>query len=47
LSKISKRRAINTVTREELATLIAAARSQAHPQYVLLLCAVRSGLRQG
>ena len=47
LPKISKRRAINPLTREEVAILIAAAKSQAHPQYVLLLCAVRSGLRQG
>ena len=47
LPKISKRHAINPLTREEVATLVAAARSQSHPHFVLLLCAVRSGLRQG
>jgi len=47
LPKISKRRKINPLTREEVAVLLAAAKEKAPRYYPLFLCAVRTGLREG
>lgn len=47
LPKISKRRSIDPLTREELARLLAVAKVEAPALYPLYLCAARTGLRQG
>jgi len=47
LPKISKRRGINPLTREEVATLLETAKAKAPRFYPLFLCAVRTGLRMG
>src|SRR5215831_12977970 len=47
LPKISKRRNINPLTREEVALLLATARDKLPRYYPLFLCAVRTGLRMG
>jgi integrase len=47
LPKISKRRKINPLTREEVATMLETAQARARRYYPLFLCAVRTGLREG
>lgn len=47
LPKVSKRRGINALTREEVATFLDAVRERAPRYYPLFLCAVRTGLRMG
>jgi integrase len=47
LPKISKRREINPLTREELAMFLSLAKEKAPRLYPLFLCAARTGLRQG
>lgn len=47
LPKISKRRSIDPLTRDELAKVLALAKTEAPALYPLFLCAARTGLRQG
>ena len=47
LPKISKRRGINPLTREEVATLLGTAKAKASRYYPIFLCAARTGLRMG
>ncbi len=47
LPKISKRRSINPLNREELALFLAHAKAAAPTLYPAFLCAARTGLRQG
>lgn len=47
LPKISKRREVNPLTRDELATVLTVAKENAPRFYPLFLCAARTGLRQG
>ena len=47
LPKISKRRGINPLTREEIATLLDTAKTHAPRYYPIFLCAARTGLRMG
>ncbi len=47
LPKISKRRGINPLTREEIATLLDTAKTKAPRYYPIFLCAARTGLRMG
>lgn len=47
LPKISKRREVNPLTRDELANVLAFAKEKAPRLYPLFLCAARTGLRQG
>ena len=47
LPRISKRKGINPLTRDEVATLLATVKMHAPRYYPLFLCAVRTGLRQG
>jgi integrase len=47
LPKISKRRGINPLTREEIATLLYTAKAKASRYYPIFLCAARTGLRMG
>jgi integrase len=47
LPKISKRRGINPLTREEVATLLGTAKAKAARYYPIFLCAARTGLRMG
>ena len=47
LPKISKRRSINPLTREELALFLAHTKTMAPTLYPAFLCAARTGLRQG
>ncbi len=47
LPKISKRRGINPLTREEIATLLSTAKAHTSRYYPVLLCAARTGLRMG
>ena len=47
MPKISKRREINPLTREELAMFLSLAKEKAPRLYPLFLCAARTGLRQG
>ena len=47
LPKISKRRSINPLTREELALFLAHTKTVAPSLYPAFLCAARTGLRQG
>lgn len=47
LPKISKRRGINPLTREEVATLLDTAKAHASRYYPVFLCAARTGLRMG
>ena len=47
LPKISKRRSIDPLTREELALFLAHAKQAAPNVYPLFLCAARTGIRQG
>jgi len=47
LPKISKRRSINPLTREELALFLAHTKTVAPTLYPAFLCAARTGLRQG
>jgi integrase len=47
LLKISKRRSINPMTREELALFLAHTKTTAPTLYPAFLCAARTGLRQG
>lgn len=47
LPKISKRRNIHPLTREDLATFLTLAKEKAPRLYPLFLCAARTGLRQG
>lgn len=47
LPKVSKRRAIEPLTKEEVAALLSLVRTKAPRLYPLLLCAARTGLRQG
>ena len=47
LPKISKRRGINPLTREEIATLLDTAKAHAPRYYPIFLCAARTGLRMG
>jgi len=47
LPKISKRRSINPLTREEVATLLDTVKQRAPRYYPLFLCAARTGLRMG
>jgi len=47
LPKISKRRGITPLTREEVAILLGITKVKASRYYPLLLCAVRTGLRMG
>ena len=47
LPKISKRREVNPLTRDELATVLTVAKEKAPRFYPLFLCAARTGLRQG
>ena len=47
LPKVSKRRSINPLTREEVAAFLETVRQRAPRYYPLFLCAVRTGLRMG
>jgi integrase len=47
LPKISKRRGINPLNREEVAVLIETAKTKAPQYYPFFLCAARTGLRMG
>jgi integrase len=47
LPRISKRRAIDPLSCEEVATLLELAKAKAPRYYPLFLCAARTGLRQG
>ena len=47
LPKISKRRGINPLTREELAILLDTAKTKAPRYFPIFLCAARTGLRMG
>jgi len=47
LPKVSKRRAINPLTREEVAGFLESVKDKAPRYYPLFLCAVRTGLRMG
>jgi len=47
LPKISKRRGINPLSREEVATLLDTAKARAPRYYPIFLCAARTGLRMG
>ncbi len=47
LPKISKRRGINPLNRQEVATLLETAKAKASRYYPIFLCAVRTGLRMG
>ncbi len=47
LPKISKRRGINPLTREEVAVFLKVVKDKAPRYYPLFLCAVRTGLRMG
>jgi len=47
LPKISKRRSINPLTREELALFLSYTKTMAPTLYPAFLCAARTGLRQG
>ena len=47
LPKVSKRRGINPLTREEVVTLLETVKDRAPRYYPFFLCAVRSGLRLG
>lgn len=47
LPRISKRRGINPLTREEVATLLDTAKAKAPRYYPIFLCAARTGLRMG
>jgi integrase len=47
LPKISKRRGINPLTREEVATLLDTTKVKAPRYYPIFLCAARTGLRMG
>jgi integrase len=47
LPKISKRRKIDPLTREEVAILLDTAKANASRYYPILLCAARTGLRMG
>ena len=47
LPKVSKRRGINPLTREEVAVLLEPVKDRAPRYYPFFLCAVRSGLRLG
>jgi len=47
LPKISKRRKIDPLTREEVATLLDTAKAKASRYYPIFLCAARTGLRMG
>ena len=47
LPKISKRRSVNPLTREELALFLAHTKTAAPTLYPAFLCAARTGLRQG
>ena len=47
LPKVSKRRSINPLTREEVAVLLETVKAKAPRHYALMLCAVRTGVRMG
>ena len=47
LPKISKRRSINPLTREDVATFLKTVKAKASRYFPLFLCAVRTGLRMG
>ncbi len=47
LPKVSKRRSINPLTRDEVALLLETAKDKRPRYYPLFLCAVRTGLRMG
>ena len=47
LPKVSERRSINPLTREEVAAFLEMVRQRAPRYYPLFLCAVRTGLRMG
>ena len=47
LPKVSKRRAINPLTRQEVTNFLEKVKDRAPGYYPIFLCAVRTGLRQG